>query len=95
MFDRGDASGDRVLRAHRRGHVTIFERNGSDYSAAVVAKPLNADALEIWKDVDGFVGRPQDREEAVPIDMLSYDEAAELSISGHRSCIPGPLSQRG
>jgi aspartate kinase len=65
------------------GHVTVFGRNGSDYSASVIANVLNADALEIWKDVDGFMSvDPKIVKEAVPIDTLSYDEAAELSYFG-------------
>jgi len=65
------------------GHVTVFGRNGSDYSASVIANCLNADALEIWKDVDGFMSvDPKIVKEAVPIDQLSYDEAAELSYFG-------------
>jgi aspartokinase/homoserine dehydrogenase 1 len=65
------------------GHVTVFGRNGSDYSASVIANCLNADALEIWKDVDGFMSvDPKIVKEAVPIEQLSYDEAAELSYFG-------------
>jgi len=84
MFDRGETPV--VTGFFGRtvdGHVTIFGRNGSDYSAAVVANALNADALEIWKDVDGFMSvDPKIVKEAVPIDSLSYDEAAELSYFG-------------
>jgi len=84
MFDRGETP---VVTGFfgrtSEGHVTVFGRNGSDYSASVIANCLNADALEIWKDVDGFMSvDPKIVKEAVPIDQLSYDEAAELSYFG-------------
>jgi len=84
MFDRGETP---VVTGFfgrtSEGHVTVFGRNGSDYSAAVIANVLNADALEIWKDVDGFMSvDPKIVKEAVPIALLSYDEAAELSYFG-------------
>ena len=84
MFDKGETP---VVTGFfgrtNEGHVTVFGRNGSDYSAAVIANVLNADALEVWKDVDGFMSvDPKIVREAVPIDTLSYDEAAELSYFG-------------
>lgn len=84
MFDRGETPVVTGFFGRTpEGHVTVFGRNGSDYSAAVVANVLNADALEIWKDVDGFMSvDPKIVREAVPIDLLSYDEAAELSYFG-------------
>jgi len=65
------------------GKVTTFGRNGSDYSAAVIAQALGADRLEIWKDVDGFMSAdPKVVSGARPVDRLSYYEAAELSYFG-------------
>lgn len=37
------------------GEVTNLGRGGSDYTASVIAAALNADSLEIWTDVDGFM----------------------------------------
>ena len=84
MFDRGETPVVTGFFGRTEdGHVTVFGRNGSDYSASVIANVLNADALEIWKDVDGFMSvDPKIVKEAVPIDQLSYDEAAELSYFG-------------
>ena len=84
MFDRGETPVVTGFFGRTpEGHVTVFGRNGSDYSASVIANCLNADALEIWKDVDGFMSvDPKIVKEAVPIDQLSYDEAAELSYFG-------------
>ncbi|MEM3059885.1 MAG: aspartate kinase, partial [Methanomassiliicoccales archaeon] len=64
-------------------------RNGSDYSASVVANVIGAKTLEIWKDVDGFMSvDPKFVPDAVMIENLSYDEAAELSYFGAKVLHP-------
>lgn len=90
MFDRGETPVVTGFFGRTpEGHVTVFGRNGSDYSASVIANCLNADALEIWKDVDGFMSvDPKIVKEAVPIEQLSYDEAAELSYFGAKVLHP-------
>jgi len=71
------------------GQPTSFGRNGSDYSAAIIAHCLDAATLDIWKDVDGFMtADPKITESAVPITVLSYDEAAELSYFGAKILHP-------
>ncbi|TFG98518.1 aspartate kinase [Candidatus Thorarchaeota archaeon] len=71
------------------GQPTSFGRNGSDYSAAIIAHCLNAPALDIWKDVNGFMTTdPEFTESAVSITHLSYDEAAELSYFGAKILHP-------
>ncbi len=73
----------------KEGFITIFGRNGTDYSAAVIANAIDADSLEIWKDVDGFMSAdPKLVPEAVLIPMLSYEEAAELSYFGAKVLHP-------
>ena len=65
------------------GHVTTVGRSGTDYTAAVVAYSTNANPIEIWKEVDGFMSAdPKLVKEAYQIDRLSYDEAAELAYFG-------------
>jgi len=60
------------------GDITTFGRGGSDYSAAVVAVAMQAEILEIWKDVDGFMSAdPKLAPEAQLVPVLSYEEAAE------------------
>ncbi|MCG8635173.1 MAG: aspartate kinase [Desulfobacterales bacterium] len=65
------------------GEITTFGRGGSDYSAAVVAAGSGADALEIWKDTEGFMTADPDN---IPhcrlIPKLTYEEAAELAYTG-------------
>ncbi len=75
-----------------RRRIASFGRNGSDYSAAVVAVALQAPVLEIWKDVDGFMtADPKRIPEAKPISKLSFAEAAELSYFGAKVLHPRTL----
>ncbi len=72
-----------------QGRITSFGRNGSDYSAAAIARALDADAVEIWKDVSGFMtADPKLVPNARSIDLLSYREAAELSYFGAKLLHP-------
>jgi aspartate kinase len=71
------------------GDITTFGRGGSDYSAAVVAAALNAEVLEVWKDVPGYMSAdPKFVPMAQLIPLLSYDEAAELSYFGAKILHP-------
>lgn len=71
------------------GEPLTFGRGGSDYAAAVVANALNADMLEIWTDVDGFMSAdPRVVPAAVKIDQMSYAEAAELAYFGAKVLHP-------
>jgi aspartate kinase len=71
------------------GFITLLGRNGTDYSASVIANAIDADSLEIWKDVDGFMSAdPKAVPGAVPISHLSYEEAAELSYFGAKVLHP-------
>ncbi|MFC1857389.1 aspartate kinase [Thermodesulfobacteriota bacterium] len=71
------------------GDITTFGRGGSDYSAAVAAVAANAEILEIWKDVEGFMSAdPRLVPEAQLIPILSYEEAAELSYFGAKILHP-------
>jgi aspartate kinase len=73
----------------KEGKITTFGRNGTDYSASVIAQGLAANELEIWKDVDGFMSAdPKIVEEAKKIESLSYYEAAELSYFGAKILHP-------
>lgn len=65
------------------GATTTLGRNGSDYSAAIVAAALGADEVQIWTDVDGLLTcDPRLVPGARVIDRLSFDEAAELAQFG-------------
>lgn len=65
------------------GTMTTLGRGGSDYTAALFAAALNAEKLEIWTDVDGFMtADPRVISKAYPIPRLTYSEALELSHFG-------------
>ncbi len=65
--------------------TTTLGRGGSDYTAAIVAAAINAEILEIWTDVDGFMtADPKNVEKAYAIQSLTYSEAIELSHFGAR-----------
>jgi len=69
--------------ATRQGLRTTIGRGGSDYSAAIVAGALDADELWIWTDVDGVLSAdPKAVGEALILERLTYEEAAELSYMG-------------
>ena len=71
------------------GETTNLGRGGSDYTAAIVASALNASALEIWTDVDGFMtADPRVIPNAYTIDELSYNEAMELCNFGAKVVYP-------
>lgn len=71
------------------GRPLTFGRGGSDYSAAAVANALNADCLEIWTDVDGFMtADPRVVPAAVVIDEMNFGEAAELAYFGAKVLHP-------
>jgi aspartokinase/homoserine dehydrogenase 1 len=64
---------------------TTLGRNGSDYSAALVASILNAIEVTIWKDVDGvFTANPKLVSKAIQLEKISYREMAELSYFGNK-----------
>lgn len=71
------------------GRTTTLGRNGSDYTAALLARGLGAAALVIWTDVSGVMtADPRLVDEAYPVPKLSYREALELSGLGLRMLHP-------
>jgi len=92
-------SGARVLLAagfissDRSGKPTLLGRNGSDFSAALMAMGLNAKKLEIWSDVDGiYTADPRIVSDAVLVSDISYEEAMELSFFGSKVLHPKTLT---
>lgn len=67
----------------REGYTTTLGREGSDYSAAILAYCLNAKSLTIWKDVDGLMSAdPKRMPDAKKLEQVPYREAIELSYYG-------------
>ncbi len=74
------------------GNTTTLGRGGSDFSAALFAEALEADLLEIWTDVAGIYSTdPRIVSEAKPINEITFDEAAELSVFGGKVLHPATL----
>jgi aspartokinase/homoserine dehydrogenase 1 len=66
-----------------QNETTTLGRGGSDYTSAIIAAALEAEVLEIWTDVDGFMtADPKKVEKSYAIENLTYSEAIELSHFG-------------
>jgi aspartokinase/homoserine dehydrogenase 1 len=74
---------------NEQGELVVLGRNGSDYSAAVLAACLRADCCEIWTDVDGvYTCDPRTVPDARLLKSMSYQEAMELSYFGAKVLHP-------
>ncbi|GLU42920.1 aspartate kinase [Allomuricauda sp. NBRC 101325] len=63
--------------------TTTLGREGSDYTAAILAYCLNAESVTIWKDVPGVLNAdPRNFENAELLEQISYREAIELAFYG-------------
>lgn len=75
------------------GKITLFGRGGSDYTAASIARCIGAKSVDVWKDVRGFLSAdPKIVENTNHIEILSYNEAAELAYFGARILHPETVS---
>jgi aspartate kinase len=81
------------------GHTTTLGRGGSDYSATIVGACLQADAIEIWTDVDGVLSAdPRVVADARLLPALSYEDAQALATFGAKVLHPKtiePAAARG
>ena len=78
-----------IGRDRKSMETTNLGRGGSDYTAAIIAAALNAEILEIWTDVDGFMtADPKIIKTAYTINELSYVEAMELCNFGAKVIYP-------
>lgn len=75
-----------------RGEVDNLKRGGSDYSASLIAAAISASVCEIWTDIDGMHNNdPRVVKKTVPIEQLSFDEAAELAYFGAKILHPASI----
>jgi aspartate kinase len=75
-----------------KGVTTTLGRGGSDFSAALVGAATDAEEIEIWTDVDGFLTcDPNLVPDAHPIRTISFDEAAELAYFGAKVLHPATV----
>jgi aspartate kinase len=87
------------IGATASGNSTTLGREGSDYTAAIVANILEAERVVIWKDVPGVLNAdPGWMSDATLLESISYKEAVEMSFSGAKVIHPKtikPLHNRG
>lgn len=77
------------IASNEHNRVTTLGRGGSDYTAAIIGAALQAEAIEIWTDVDGMLtADPRMVKKAFPLPVLSYTEAMELSYFGAKVIYP-------
>ena len=75
-----------------RGEVDNLKRGGSDYSASLIAAAINATVCEIWTDIDGMHNNdPRVVKKTVPVEQMSFDEAAELAYFGAKILHPASI----
>ena len=96
IHEQFDGKNDRIIvvpgfiaQDKESNEITNLGRGGSDYTAAIIAAALNAEILEIWTDVDGFMtADPKVINNAYTIEHLSYVEATELCNFGAKVVYP-------
>ncbi|MFN2439302.1 MAG: aspartate kinase [Chitinophagaceae bacterium] len=75
-----------------RGEVDNLKRGGSDYSASLIAAALEASSCEIWTDISGMHNNdPRIVNNTMPVEHLSFDEAAELAYFGAKILHPASI----
>jgi len=71
------------IASDRKGNSVTLGREGSDFSASIIAFCLNAESVTIWKDVPGILNAdPRIFEDTFKIDRLTYKETVELAYYG-------------
>jgi len=71
------------IGSDENGFMTTLGREGSDYTAAIIAHALNAQSVTIWKDVPGVLNAdPRVFNDTVLLEQISYSEAIELAFYG-------------
>jgi aspartate kinase len=87
------------IGSDEHGNTTTLGREGSDYTAAIIASCLNADSVTIWKDVPGVMNADPKRIPGAQVfDELPYKEAAEMTYYGASVIHPKtikPLALKG
>ena len=82
-----------ISRDRETGETTNLGRGGSDYTAAIIAAALDAEMLEIWTDVDGFMtADPRTHPDATVIPQMSYAQAQEMCDAGAKVIYPPTIA---
>ena len=82
-----------ISRDKESGAVTNLGRGGSDYTGAILASLLDAESLEIWTDVDGFMtADPRTHPDATVIPQMTYAQAQEMCDAGAKVIYPPTIA---
>lgn len=74
------------------GEIDNLKRGGSDYSASIIGAAIGASEVQIWTDIDGMHNNdPRVVKRTLPIDRLTFDEAAELAYFGAKILHPSSI----
>ncbi|MFH0889421.1 MAG: aspartate kinase [Planctomycetota bacterium] len=69
----------------KSGNITTLGRNGSDYTATIIAAAINANEVQLWSDSDGIMtADPRIVKDAQPLQKITFDEASELAYYSRR-----------
>ncbi|MEO6722372.1 MAG: aspartate kinase [Ferruginibacter sp.] len=80
------------ISRNAKGEVDNLKRGGSDYSASLIGAAINASVCEIWTDINGMHNNdPRVVKKTVPIEQLSFEEAAELAYFGAKILHPASI----
>lgn len=80
------------IASNETGITTTLGRGGSDFTGALVGGALNAEAIEIWTDVDGIMtSDPRVCPDALRVKVISFEEAAELAYFGAKVLHPATI----
>ena len=87
------------IASNQKNHTTTLGREGSDFTAAVLAYIFEPKKLTIWKDVDGvYNSDPKEFDNVIKLDAISFNEAVELAYYGAKVIHPKtikPLQNKG
>lgn len=80
------------IASNEAGLTTTLGRGGSDFTGAIVGGAVNAEAIEIWTDVDGIMtADPRVCADALRVKVISFEEAAELAYFGAKVLHPATI----
>jgi aspartate kinase len=81
------------IGATEKGETTTLGRGGSDLTASMIGAAVNAEEIQIWKDVDGMLTcDPRLKAGGLRLRTLSYAEAAELAQAGAQILHPDTIA---
>jgi aspartate kinase len=80
------------IGSNEAGITTTLGRGGSDFTGALIGGAMQADAIEIWTDVDGIMtSDPRVCPDALRVKVISFEEAAELAYFGAKVLHPATI----